>query len=238
MAKTILNHVVTLVGYVLLAVLLTAIPEWQNNVLANSAIRGWPGYFETLKLNAVLAVLAYGMYVVLRRVLGAPRAIIAQYSAWGVIGLLFEWFLVGNNPFTPAWHVGMFVYWASVFATPALLLSKSYQNKKGYLFYTVLSALGMWTISMVLLGLTLQPNLFKGLIVFTTVVSWVFVFGGYVHYVAQAIGRSVSLKRVWLFMFVVSLAEMLTFALVPVHMTLVALALFVGYRYVLRQPAS
>jgi hypothetical protein len=86
-----------------------------------------PDYLFTLAAYPViLAVAALPMRWVERRMPTLLAADIAVYAFAGLSGLAFEWFILGNSPWTnpDANDLGMFAYWATVLAMPRLLLDR------------------------------------------------------------------------------------------------------------------
>lgn len=201
-----------------IAVYLTTVAEWQNNVLMNSDIRGWAGYLDTLIFNAVfLSVPAYVSFVVLRRFLRLPVVLLSQYLLWGFFGLMFEWFFIGHWPWSFAVQIGMFTYWAGVFTAPLMfLLPASRRLRVGASIYLVVGSVLMGGASLAIMQFT--DN--RDLVLLGVIVSWFFFYTGIIHFLLRQVGLCLLRREYLLLAVVVPVIEIISLqlSLVPVKL--------------------
>lgn len=217
--------------FIAVAVFLTVVAEWQNNVLMNSDTRGWAGYIDTLIFNAViLGIPAYLSFVLLRRFLQSSGVLFCQYLLWGLIGLLFEWFAIGHYPWSYAVQIGLVTYWAGVFTAPLIfLLPQGRSVRTVGVSYLVLGSVAMAVLSLGIQVLT--PN--KDLLLLSTIVSWFFFYAGILYYLMRMVGLRLTRFEYMLLAFLVPLIEIvsLQFGLVPLKFAaFVAVVIYMVWR--------
>jgi hypothetical protein len=151
--------------------------EFLNQIIVHHSIKG---YFSTLALYAVLLFIAYGLQMIISKLIEKKNVReIFEYCLFGSAGLMIEWFLIGNAPWdhTGALQIGMFTWWACLWVMPHLLLetSISYDSlKKSFWRFFIPFTLSYLIIS------TLIPTLGInfGIIIYaygTVVVNYFFV---------------------------------------------------------------
>lgn len=98
------------------------VPEFTNLIVINQI----PAVFwGALVVYAVMLGLGYGVQLGIDRVLREPLAAnLTCIVFFGIMGLCFEWVLVGNSPVQnpDALQWGMFVYWVGFFMIPRILV--------------------------------------------------------------------------------------------------------------------
>lgn len=108
--------------FLLIGLLTAAIGEWQFSVFLRSNLNNWMG---SLAFNALYLT---GVYILTRLLLDALRKhsifILIYGVVFGLIGLMVEWFLIGNSPWgnPQASQLGMFAYWASMVVVPLVFV--------------------------------------------------------------------------------------------------------------------
>ncbi|OGJ01401.1 hypothetical protein A3G98_01315 [Candidatus Nomurabacteria bacterium RIFCSPLOWO2_12_FULL_37_8] len=218
-----------LIVFVGIGLLMTAVPEWQNNVLMNAEVSGWVGYFSTLRLNAVLLLFAYLSFRYLNKKYSPTKTLIFQFTTWGVIGLLFEWILINHPPWSSAIQYGMFVYWAVVFGAPALfILEQAKPIRMKLLGFVVGTAILMIIGSVILLNI--DPT--KGLLLVFTIASWVLVYSVIISFFFRAMGYPPKMKLLLSAAILVPIAEIiLPF---PLDFFIFLATIFCSYWYVIK----
>ena len=195
-----------LIVFVGIGLLLTAVPEWQNNVLMNTESSGWSGYFNTLRINAVLLVFAFLLFRFLNRKYNPAKTLIFQFIIWGIIGLLFEWILINHPPWSAAIQYGMFIYWAVVFGAPALfILEQAKPIRMKLLGFIVGTAILMIMGSIILLNI----NPTKGFLLVFTIASWILIYSAIISFFFQAMGYPPKMKLLLSAAVLVTIAETL-----------------------------
>jgi len=239
-----MRTLIHLVVYVVVAVFLTAGAEWQNNVLMNYDIRGWSGYRETLTLNAVLALFAYGTFTFFRRRFPLTKLLVAQYTLWGVIGLAFEWLLIGHNPFSEALQFGMFVYWAGVFATPMLFILPETSRIRIPLFSYIIGATALLVVgSLMILGERTPPladnDPIRGWLLAFIIIGWQFIYTPLIGFFFRACNQPMRIAWLIALAVVAPLAEILTSALIgrPFNFLAFLIVIALCYRFILKKKA-
>jgi len=194
-----------LVVFVGIGLLLTAVPEWQNNVLMNAEVSGWVGYFNTLKLNAVLLLFAYLSFRYFYRKYSPAKTLIFQFTAWGVVGLLFEWFLINHPPGSGAIQYGMFVYWAAVFTVPALFILEQAKPIRLKLFGFIVGTAILMIIGSIIL-FKVDPT--KGFLLVFILASWVLIYSAIISFFFRTMSYPPKTKLLVLVAILVPIAEM------------------------------
>lgn len=126
MAGAPLRSVKYLMAFVLLGIATAAPGEYVVHILVGNSV---PSYLTTLFLNYPILLLV--IYGVTRGIDAAIRrrwlATLLVFVAVGFLGLMFEWFVLGNSPWVnpAADQFGMVSFWASLALAPRLLLDPS-----------------------------------------------------------------------------------------------------------------
>ncbi|XMB67236.1 hypothetical protein RI065_01575 [Mycoplasmatota bacterium zrk1] len=149
------------------------------------------GIGKGLWIEMVFTVLIfYGAFILI----GYWYANRTQNSPWkhfvifGVIGLLFEWFIFGMNPWSGGNFIvvlliqlGMFSHWATVTFAPRLLLDKEHVNtslKRRFLTFYII---GMGTVY--ILGF-LTPHYARwSLMILGNIIVYTMLLGWYIKYI-------------------------------------------------------
>lgn len=110
--------------FILLGVATAAVGEWQFSV----AIRGdWANWRGAMVFNGVYMSLILACEVALRRLAGGRAWWVWAYALLGgFLGLMIEWFLIGNSPWgnPSAMQWAMFAFWACMALVPAVVLAQ------------------------------------------------------------------------------------------------------------------
>ncbi|HEY4487751.1 MAG TPA: hypothetical protein VI483_03245, partial [Candidatus Paceibacterota bacterium] len=201
-----LSFVVQLIVFVGVGLLLTAVPEWQNNVLLNAEITGWPGYFGTLRFNAGLLLFAYLTFRYLHKRYSPAKTLVVQCTLWGIIGLVIEGIFIGHPPWSDAIQYGMFVYWAVVFGAPAIfVLEQAKPVRLKLLVFIIGTDVLMIGASIALLNV--DPT--KGLLLLFTIFSWILICTIIVSFFFRAVGYPPKILLLLSVAIFVSLAEII-----------------------------
>lgn len=120
-----------LVRYVALGILFTAPVELFNQVMMQKA--GLRGFLTTCASYAVILSL---WFFVLRRLekrqWSRSRLALFNYAAFAVIGLMVEWFLIGNSPWAnpAANQIGMLGWWGLLAVFPYIVSDRRMETKR------------------------------------------------------------------------------------------------------------
>lgn len=217
--------------FIAIAVSLTAVAEWQNNVLMNYAIRGWSGYIETLAFNAVfMGIPAYLVFVWLRTKYPVAKVIFIHYCIWGLVGLLFEWFFIGHFPWSYAVQTGLVTYWAGVFAAPLLFLLPSERVLRlRAAVYLVVGSVLMAALSVFVMSVTTNNDL----LLLGIILSWMLFYPGILHFLLRTIGLGLTRLEYLSLALITPVIEVVTLSLglVPVKfLVFVITVALVGWR--------
>lgn len=228
---SLLYKIIEPIVFITIAVSLTAVAEWQNNVLMNPDIRGWVGYIETLTFNAVfMGIPAYLIFMWLRSKYHSAKVIFIHYCIWGLVGLLFEWFFIGHFPWSYAVQIGLVTYWAGVFAAPLLFLLPSQRSLRlRAAAYLVAGSAAMGGLSLIIMSVT--PNM--DIVLLGIILSWMIFYPGILHLLLRIIGLGLTRLEYLSLAIIVPVIEVLTFSfgLVPVKFLVFVMVLaWVGWR--------
>jgi hypothetical protein len=130
--------------FVVLGLLFATPGEVLNQLLAR---RDPVAFRHTLVSYAVLLVLGYGVGGLLRlAVKSAAVSSLVFYLLFGTLGLMVEWFLLGNAPVLDVFQVivqpGMFTYWGTMMLGPRLVMEPAGAPglRQAYLLYFAASS--------------------------------------------------------------------------------------------------
>lgn len=137
--------------FLFIGLLTAAIGEWQFSVFLRHDLDNFIG---SLAFNALYLIIVFLFTQPLLNTLRNPPRFFLLYGIGvGMIGLMVEWFLIGNSPWgnPQASQVGMFAYWASLVVVPLVFLLdlhllKSLIVRYGFA-YTLLVIFGQFLIS-------------------------------------------------------------------------------------------
>ena len=128
--------------FLLIGLVYVVAPEWINQVLIHHSLQS---YATTLVIDAALILLSYVLW------LAFGKRIVQYFFTVGFLGLLFEWFAVGNNPFSSALQVAMFAYWSSFLVFPVLLLDPEYKSRRSAAIIIICVAILQFIIATLLI---------------------------------------------------------------------------------------
>ena len=133
-----------LLFFVLLGLLFAAPGEILNQILARQNIRA---FRSTMISYAVLLLIGFFVGRGFSAAFRKSRARLAYYLLFGFLGLMVEWFLLGNAPVLEPFQVitqpGMFTYWGTMLLAPWLMMDPDFPAlKKSFaLFFVAVSLL-------------------------------------------------------------------------------------------------
>jgi hypothetical protein len=117
--------------FILLGLGVAAPGEVLNQILARQNILA---FRATMTSYAVLLLVGFFVGKGLRAVWAKPRALLIFYLLFGFLGLMVEWFLLGNAPVLEPFQIitqpGMFTYWGSLMLAPCLLMEADFAGLK------------------------------------------------------------------------------------------------------------
>lgn len=228
-----LSSLLKLAVFIGVGLLLTAVPEWQNNVLLNAEKTGWPGYFGTLGFNAVLLLFSYLSFRYFNTKYPFPKALLLQFTLWGIIGLVVEWAFIGHPPWSSAIQYGMFVYWAVVFGGPTLFVAEQAGPVRARLLASIIATSALLVLgSLVLLALDLGK---EALLLFT-IFCWVLIYTFLIRFFLQAAGYPPKTLPLLAAAIGVSLAEIVV--PFPLDFCIFLASMGGAYWYVIRRLSS
>jgi hypothetical protein len=109
--------------FVLLGLLFAAPGEILNQILARQNVRA---FGSTMISYAVLLVVAFFVGKGISAVCKRPKSLLIYYLLFGFLGLMVEWFLLGNAPVLEPFQIitqpGMFTYWGTLVLAPRLMM--------------------------------------------------------------------------------------------------------------------
>lgn len=159
-----------LLVFIALGLFFAAPGEILNQILARQDLRAFRS-----TMTSYVVLLAIGFFVEHRiRSLFAPnkfRARLIYYFFFGFLGLMVEWFLLGNAPVLEPFQIitqpGMFTYWGTLLLGPCLIADAAFaRRRKAFVaFFASFSAIYL------LLALLLprdKGGIFLGFVVFAT----------------------------------------------------------------------
>jgi hypothetical protein len=224
-----LSSIFKLIVFIGIGLLLTAVPEWQNNVLINAEVSGWIGYFNTLLINTVLLLFAYLSFRYLNRKYSPAKTLFIQFTIWGIIGLLFEWILINHLPGSDAIQYGMFVYWAVVFGTPALFILKQAKPIRLKLLGSIVGTAILMIIGSLIL-LNIDPT--KEFLLIFAIASWTLTYSFLISFFFRAAGRSPKIKSLLSVAILAFVAEI--FLPFPLDFCIFLAIIFSSYWYTIK----
>lgn len=128
--KRILRAVGFWLGFVVIGVFLAAVGEVQYSVFVRGDVANLLGSMGFNAMYLTLWAIACGL---LLRIMGKrPLTILIIAAAAGFVGLMIEWYVIGNSPWgnPDASNVGMFAYWACLVVVPVALLDTAARTRR------------------------------------------------------------------------------------------------------------
>lgn len=128
--------------FVALGLFVAAPGEVLNQILARHNLRA---FGTTMVSYTMLLVFGFFMARAIGRLFRPSRARLIHYLLFGSLGLMVEWFLLGNAPVLDILQLiaqpGMFSYWGTMLLAPLLLMEPGLTDlKKSFLrFFTLMS---------------------------------------------------------------------------------------------------
>lgn len=161
-----LEHMKPLMIFIFLGLLFAAPGEVLNQILARQNV---PAFRSTMISYAVLLAIGFFVSKRLSAICNKFRARLLYYLLFGFLGLMVEWFLLGNapvlDPFQVVTQPGMFTYWGTLLLGPCLVMEPDFPAlRKSFIrFFAAFSSLYL------LVALVVPRNkggIFFGFIVF------------------------------------------------------------------------
>lgn len=115
-------EIVRLALFVVVGILTAAVGELQYSVFIRE---DWANLFGSIFFNALYLTGAYFVgRLLFRRVANRKAAFLLYVGLGAVVGLMVEWFLIGNSPWgnPQAGQVGMAAYWACMVTVPLIVI--------------------------------------------------------------------------------------------------------------------
>ena len=120
-----------LLTFVLLGLLVSAPGEILNQLLARHNLRA---FRSTMISYGVLLLIGFFASKGLSAVCPKSKARLIQYLLFGFLGLMVEWFLLGNAPVLEPFQIitqpGMFTYWGTMLLAPCLIMERGFAELK------------------------------------------------------------------------------------------------------------
>jgi hypothetical protein len=117
--------------FIALGLLFAAPGEVLNQILARHDLLA---FRSTMISYAVLLTIGFFAGKGLGRVCGKFKALLLHYLVFGFLGLMVEWFLLGNSPVLEPFQVitqpGMFTYWGTMLLAPWLMMDPDFAALK------------------------------------------------------------------------------------------------------------
>jgi hypothetical protein len=117
--------------FVLLGLLFAAPGEVLNQILAGHNVRA---FRSTMISYTVLLLIGYFVGKGISSVCKKSRSRLIYYLLFGFLGLMIEWFLLGNAPVLEPFQIitqpGMFTYWGTMLVAPCLMMEPDFAEMK------------------------------------------------------------------------------------------------------------
>ncbi len=117
--------------YILLGLGFAAPGEILNQILARQNLRA---FGSTMISYTVLLLVGFFVGKAISTAFTKCRARLIYYLAFGSLGLMVEWFLLGNapalEPFQLITQPGMFTFWGTMLLAPCLVMEPGFQAVK------------------------------------------------------------------------------------------------------------
>jgi len=118
-------------SFVLLGLLFAAPGEVLNQILARHNIRA---FRSTMISYAALLSIGFFVDKGISSVCTKSKARLIYYLLFGFLGLMVEWFLLGNAPVLEPFQIitqpGMFTYWGTMLLAPCLMMEPGFGDLK------------------------------------------------------------------------------------------------------------
>ena len=117
--------------FVVLGLLFAAPGEVLNQILSRHNL---PAFRSTMVSYSVLLLIGFFVEKGISAVFRKSRARLAYYLLFGLLGLMVEWFLLGNAPVLEPFQIvtqpGMFTYWGTMLLAPCLMMEPDFAELK------------------------------------------------------------------------------------------------------------
>ena len=117
--------------FVLLGLGFAAPGEILNQILARQNVRA---FGSTMISYTVLLLVGFFVGKGISAIFAKPKARLIYYLLFGFLGLMVEWFLLGNAPVLEPFQVitqpGMFTYWGTMLLGPWLMMEPDFRELK------------------------------------------------------------------------------------------------------------
>jgi hypothetical protein len=167
-----------LLTFVLLGLLFPAPGEILNQILARHNVRA---FRSTMISYLVLLLIGFFISEGISAVCQKARARLTTYLLFGFLGLMVEWFLLGNapgfEPFQIITQPGMFTYWGTIMLAPCLMMEPGFAELKNS-FVRFFASFSLLYLLVVLVVPRAKGGIFLGFVLFaagTTALNYFYV---------------------------------------------------------------
>lgn len=164
--------------FVILGLLFAAPGEVLNQILARHNVQA---FRSTMVSYAVLLVVGFFVGKGISRIFGKFKARLLYYLLFGFLGLMVEWFLLGNAPVLEPFQIitqpGMFTYWGTMLLAPLLMQDLDFAPwRKSFLWF--FASFSLLYLLVALVVPKEKGGIYFGFILFaagTTALNWFYV---------------------------------------------------------------
>ena len=183
--------------FVVLGLLSAAPGEVLNQILSRHNV---PAFRSTMISYAVLLAIGFFVGKGISAMFKKSKARLIYYLLFGCLGLMVEWFLLGNAPVLEPFQIitqpGMFTYWGTMLLAPWLMLEDGFADlKRSFLIF--FASFSLFYLVVALVVPRDKGGIFFGFIVFaagTTALNW-FYFKYFKRLAGVGSGRSGKMQR-------------------------------------------
>jgi len=128
--------------FILIGCAFALLIEFQFNILVTGNIGNFIFvlFFYPIYLALVYTVYKFGFKKIFK---SKSNLVFFYYLLFGIIGLMFEWFMIGNSPWLnpDASQIGMWSFWVALTVMPVIFLEteKKFQKLKKHIKYYIIS---------------------------------------------------------------------------------------------------
>jgi len=167
-----------LLTYISFGLLFAAPGEILNQILARQNVRA---FRSTMFSYAVLLLIGFFVSKGISSVCKKSTSRLIYYLLFGLLGLMVEWFLLGNSPVLDPFQLitqpGMFTYWGTMVLAPCLLMEPGFSPLKKS-FTTFFASLSLLYLLLALAVPRAKGGIFLSFILFavgTTSLNYFYV---------------------------------------------------------------
>ena len=183
--------------FVVLGLLSAAPGEVLNQILSRHNV---PAFRSTMISYAVLLAIGFFVGKGISAMFKKSKARLIYYLLFGFLGLMVEWFLLGNAPVLEPFQIvtqpGMFTYWGTMLLAPGLMMEADFADlKRSFLIFFSFFTLLYLVVALVVPRA--KGGIFFGFIVFaagTTALNY-FYWRYFKGLTEAGSGRSEELRR-------------------------------------------